>query len=660
MKVVHLLQDMGAELQKDLDDDKAVHEKLGCWCETNEKEKTQAIEEGEATEKRLEAEIGEAAAKVKELTEKLKATKDEHDKDWESLKEAEALRMKESKEAHTEEVGLVEAAKACGQAITVLSKHHPELAQVRAAASMLQSARVLSLTRLTGQKKLMLTAFLRRAQSGESFLAVPGYQSYSPQSGQIFGILRQMKEDFEKDLKEAREEEKRAAEEFASLKAAKEEEIAAGKTLVMQLEQEKAKTMQQSAEGVKVLQDTREQLELDRVFLVSLKKKCSEGDGEFDKRVKSRLAEIAAVQDTIKILNSDEAFDTFGKSLAAPPSGPAFLQISTDVAESARRQQAATVIAHVASSVGAPGLSLLLTKVQMDSFKTVKEAIHTMLAELKKQQEDEIAHRDWCIEELHKNEGATAKSDDKKANLETQMADLEKGVETMQSDLDSTKAAVNETKEQMQRSSEVREGEHAALSQSILDQRLTQMILLKAVARMKEVYALLESQAEGEEEPEVGAPHVALSGTHTDPGNGPARFKEYGENSGGRNVVVMLEEIIKDSKTTETDAIVADEDAQSAYESFMKDSNAAVRSYQRKITDVTESVAKAKEQLGMAKSDMKLTMSELESLHETLLDLKKSCDYVMKNFEARQAARTEEVEGLKEAEAILSGMSSSS
>ena len=32
MKVVRLLQDMKAELEAELADDQAVHEKLDCWC----------------------------------------------------------------------------------------------------------------------------------------------------------------------------------------------------------------------------------------------------------------------------------------------------------------------------------------------------------------------------------------------------------------------------------------------------------------------------------------------------------------------------------------------------------------------------------------------------------------------------------------------------
>merc|ERR1719298_121873 len=74
-KVVRMLKDMQDELNKELEDDKAVYEMLTCWCETNEKEKTKAIAEGEANAARLEGELGEAAAKIKELKGKLQRPK---------------------------------------------------------------------------------------------------------------------------------------------------------------------------------------------------------------------------------------------------------------------------------------------------------------------------------------------------------------------------------------------------------------------------------------------------------------------------------------------------------------------------------------------------------------------------------------------------------
>merc|ERR1719277_1001244 len=104
--------------------------------------------------------------------------------------------------------------------------------------------------------------------------------------------------------------------------------------------------------------------------------------------------------------------------------------------------------------------------------------------------------------------------------------------------------------------------ESAEYQQTISDQRLTQMILQKAVVRMREVYAFLQQQP--------GAAHIATSGTHTDAGNGPARFTKYEQNAGGQRVVAMLETVLSDSKTMEDEAIKSEEDSQTAYEIVMK------------------------------------------------------------------------------------------
>ena len=130
MKIVRLLKDTQAELQKELYDDKAVHEMLTCWCETNKKEKTEAIELGEATSKQLESSMDEATAKIMELKEKRKTTMEEIDTNHAALMDSSALRMKESKAAQAENTDLKEAAMACQQAVTVLSKHHPDFAQL--------------------------------------------------------------------------------------------------------------------------------------------------------------------------------------------------------------------------------------------------------------------------------------------------------------------------------------------------------------------------------------------------------------------------------------------------------------------------------------------------------------------------------------------------
>lgn len=646
MKVVRLLKDMETELINDLEDDKKVHEMLDCWCKTNRQEKTAAIELGEEKSSQLEAFLGEAAAKMAEIKAKREAAQDEVDKDWAALNEAKAMRMKENKAFHDEEMYLQQTIDAAQQAVIVLSKHHPELAQLKTVVHKLRSANILSAKRLNKAQVEALRSFLDEPQStGSAFLAIPGMQSYAPQSGQIFGILKQMIADFKDDLSGSEAREADAVKEFEDLKAAKEKEIKSGKELVIQLDDEFADFGEKKAQAFRDLEDTKAQMELDTTFLKNLEEKCAQTDEEFAKRVKDRNTEIEAVQDTIKIVNSDESFDNFSKTVNS------FVQISGGAStqeQQARLHHVSTMLAEVATRIQSPRLSLMATAAQLDAFTEVKAEIDKMVAELTKQQQDEIDHRDWCIKEMNDNKRDTAAAYDKKESLETKIADLTKGIETMTSEIDASTKEIAETQESMKRASEIREGEDADFQQTMSDQRLTQMILKKALARMKEVYLLQRQQP--------GAPHIQTSATHTDPGNGPARFDKYEKNAGGAKIVGMLEEIIADSVKAENDALAAEEDAQTAYEQMMKQSNDMIIAATKKINDLKEARAKAEGDLSMAKEDFKQTIVNLGDLNDTMSGLVKACKYILDNFDARQAARAAEIDAMKEAKAILSGM----
>jgi len=648
MKVVRLLEDTKAELEKELEDDKAVHEMMTCWCETNNKEKTAAIAAAEAMIAQLESSMGSSAARISELKQKRKETLDEVNADHKALMDATAMRMKENKEFQASETDYLEAIDAAKNAIIVLGKHNPSLTQLKAVAHRLLDARVKEMVDHTrGVSKANMAAFqsfLHGAEKAASFLSIPGMQSYAPQSGQIFGILNQMKEDFEVNLSEAQKSEAKAKSEYESLKAAKEDEIATGKKLIVSTDGSIAEFQEKYAQASKQLEDTQDQLGLDTEFLKNLEEKCANTDADFDKRVKDRMTEIAAVTDTIKILNSDESFEAFDKMQA-----PVFFQSASSSSMKERRQQAVIALQRAARVAGSPQIALLAASAQLDAFTEVKALIDKMVAELTKQQKDEVAHRDYCIEELNTNKRSTDAAYDKKESLEAKIGDLTKTIEKLTTDLDASKAAVSEMMKQMKRASETREAENADFQMTVSDHRVMSMILTKAIDRMKQVYALLQSR-------QPGAPHIQTSGTHTDPGNGPAKFKKYEKNAGGGKVVAMLEEVLADTKKTEDQAMASEADSQSAYENFMKDSNKSIKKTQQAISDMTGARARAKEELSMAKTDLSQTVTELGGLHTTNGDLHKACDYVLKNFDARQAARSQEMDALREAKNILSGM----
>merc|ERR1719506_961774 len=67
-KVINLLKDMQKQLEKEGEEDEDVYDKLMCWCQTNDREKTQAIANAEESISNLGASIEELTATAARLT----------------------------------------------------------------------------------------------------------------------------------------------------------------------------------------------------------------------------------------------------------------------------------------------------------------------------------------------------------------------------------------------------------------------------------------------------------------------------------------------------------------------------------------------------------------------------------------------------------------
>merc|ERR550514_1348074 len=146
-----------------------------------------------------------------------------------------------------------------------------------------------------------------------------------------------------------------------------------------------------------------------------------------------------------------------------------------------------------------------MTSVQLDAFTKVKALIDKMVEELKTQQADEIKTRDWCIAELDKTNLTMEAKYDLQANLMTKIEDLTSTIETLTKDIEAKTQEIAEMQTQMKRASEDREGANADYQQTVMDQRITQAILQKALDRMKEKYAFMQKLAQSRQ---PGAPHI--------------------------------------------------------------------------------------------------------------------------------------------------------
>merc|ERR1740123_2418026 len=140
---------------------------------------------------------------------------------------------------------------------------------------------------LTPAERKVAASFLQSPQ--DYFDASPTFkQSYAPQSGEIFGILRQMRETFESNLSASQKEEMANQKAYTDLKAAKEAEIAAGQEQIDSKTQELADTDEKNAQAKIDLEDTKKSLSADEQFLMMLKEKCQMTDKEWEERQKNQ------------------------------------------------------------------------------------------------------------------------------------------------------------------------------------------------------------------------------------------------------------------------------------------------------------------------------------------------------------------------------------
>jgi len=635
-KVITLLKDMISQLEKEAEEDEEVYEAMGCWCETNDKAKTKSIADSEQSISDLTAAIEGFTASSAKLNTEIANLEKEVAKNSEALDSATAMRKKELAEFNAEEKESLQTISSLKSAVIALSKHH-EAAMLQTESS---SSTMASITMTTNLRQVlnkhsdMLNPRQRKVVA--AFVQEGENTGYEPASGEIFGILKQMKESFETNLANSQKEEMQSQKDYEDLKAAKEDEIAAGTDLADKKTQELASADEKNAQSKESLEDTRNVLAADTEFLANLKEQCQNMDQEYEERTKTRQLEIQATSKALAFLSSDEAHDLFTRTFN-------FVQVRSTV-QSNRRVQVSSALSHAAKKFNDPRLSTLAVTARLDAFTKVKKSIQDMVDKLIKEKEDEIKHKDFCIEELNNNERDTEMKERDKADLEAKIDDLAMQIDTLAKEIEALKAEVAELQVQLKRAGEDREKQNKEFQVTVADQRATAKLLAAALNILKGFYdkaALVQKSTS-----------VQAAGQAPPPG-----FKSYEKNAASGGVMGMMQSIIDDAKAMEAEAIRAEEDSQKAYEDFVKDSNASIEEKTKDIVSKSDMKAKAESDKVEAETELEATMGELEQLANENADLHKSCDFTLKNFELRQSARDDEIEALKQALAMFSGAS---
>merc|ERR1719343_1277126 len=358
-------------------------------------------------------------------------------------------------------------------------------------------------------------------------------------------------------------------------------------------------------------------------------------DKEWEERQKTRQLEMEAVSKALAILSGDDAHDLFTRTF-----NPSLLQEATS-AEKQRQLQASNLLKKVADRLNSPKLATLAYKVRLDAFTRVKKAIDDMIAALLKQKEDEIKHKDFCVDELNENQLETEKKERDKSDTELLISELEAHIKKLAEEIEALKGEVAEAQLQLKTAGEQRDEANKEFQLTVADQRETQKLLKAALGVLEEFYGKAGASFLQRQEP-VGPPP-------------PPGFADYKNHEGSVGVMKMITQIAEDAKAMEAAALKAEEESQAAYVAFVEDTNALIDAKEKEIINKEEEKAKTEAELVKQKGILDSIIADLEKLSDYNAQLHKSCDFVLKNFDLRQTARDEEVEALKQAKAILSG-----
>merc|ERR1719313_564375 len=94
----------------------------------------------------------------------------------------------------------------------------------------------------------------------------------------------------------------------------------------------------------------------------------------------------------------------------------------------------------VAEEFKDPRISTLAISARLDAFTKVKKSIQDMIDTLSKEQEDEVKHKDFCVEEINTNEKDTQAKEQEKGTLEATIETLSENIAKLKKKIEELKA----------------------------------------------------------------------------------------------------------------------------------------------------------------------------------------------------------------------------
>jgi predicted nucleic acid-binding Zn-ribbon protein len=659
-KVVKLLQEMLEKSQKEGDEERVIYAKFKCYCDQNEAEKTASIKSLTEQIALLESKIAEIQGDTGTLSSDCAELKTKMADNKAARDEATSVRKKEKKAFEEEEADLEEAIKDMKEAIEVLSKVGADQTDSKGAAdnkkfmagfgdksALVQGAVKTALRSVSA----IMTASQRKTAA--AFLQAPFTGTYTSQSAEVMGIIKNMRDTFIKDLADARKTEKNSQEAYDEFMKIKEEAFDNMKKSYEEKQKYLGDNDSELSAKKSQLAEAEKQKASDEEFLDALLPMCEEKAKNFETRKVLRANEEAAIAEAISILNSDEAFATFGTTDATKTGKTGFLQLRSVhkhvTGDAQVRQKAQQMLQQAASDTKSSRLSKVVSLLRAENpFETVLDEIDKMLELIDEEGKQDKTNLDWCNKERDENEDSLKEKKAEILKLEDAIDKLTKTIEDpktgLKKQIEETEISLVQNKDAQTKETATRTEENLAYQADVRNLVSAESILKKAIKVLKAYYDDL-------------ADKLAAGGAlvQEDPKPPEAEFNMEGQSSQGGDVIKMLEFILSETVKEETEAHSTEEKAQADYEDSMTKLKEEEAKAEKNLADLQETLAEKEKELLDTQEDLKKTTEDKEAVEAYLLKIKPGCDFITKNFDLREKNRKTEKGALEKAIKLIKG-----
>mmetsp|Transcript_107896 Transcript_107896/g.348260 ORF Transcript_107896/g.348260 Transcript_107896/m.348260 type:complete len:717 (-) Transcript_107896:87-2237(-) len=657
-KVVNMLQKMQAQVTAEGKKEEELFEKFMCYCKNNGGDLENQIDNSKTK-------IGSLGSSLKESTEKKSQTKadlKQHQVDRteaeDAMSKAKTLREKEAKEF----------AKFSADATANIDATKKAVAAIESgmAGAFLQTKAASSLRTFTMEKAELPDDSRKDVLA---FLSGSDSQGYAPQGGQITGILKTMLDEMSQTLADATATEEQSIQTYDELTTAKKKQV---ETLTVQIE---TKQKRIGELGVSIatmkndLDDTEESLEQDTKFLQELKTSCKTKEKEWDDIKAMRAQELAAIAETIKVLNDDDALELFKKTL--PSASASLLQLhqgtstvkakALDALKRAAERHLRALRLPARPEINLIALALRGKKIGLAK---VIGMIDEMIANLKTEQDDDDHKKEYCEKQIDMTEDKNKELDRALKDSEAAIEEMKGNIVELTEEIKELEAGVKKLDKQVADATDQRKKDSAENEALVAANSAAKELLLMAKNRLYKFYNPKMYKPPAAEEiqiEEAAASFVQISshrGSRQEvaPPPPPETFGAYtkkSEDSGG--VIAMVDLLIADLEKEITEAKTTEKVDQEDYEEMLDQAAKKRADDSKSMTDKQSAKASNEEALEVEEDNKKGTTKELFATLEYLQSLHGECDWLLTNYANRKAARADEVSALGQAKDVLNG-----